>query len=242
MRKSDFRGGAVVVLTGAGISAESGMQTFRDPDGLWAKYDYRQIATPEGFDDDPALVHAFYNAQRQQSAQAQPNAAHQALAELERAWTGRFLLVTQNIDGLHEAAGSQRLIHMHGQLDQAWCTKCDARLSWHGELSTESVCPACGTRGHLRPDIVWFGEMPYGMNEIYAALAEADLFVAVGTSGTVYPAAGFVREARSAGAETVEINLERSEGGERLFSRLIEGRASESVPRFVEQLLAGQFD
>lgn len=240
MKTRDFRGTSVVVLTGAGISAESGLQTFRDPDGIWAQHDFREIATPEGFAADPVLVHSFYNSQRKQSAVSEPNAAHLALTRLEREWDGPFLLVTQNIDGLHEMAGSQRLAHMHGQLDQALCTKCGARSHWTEDMSTHSICPVCGAAGHLRPDIVWFGEMPYHMPEIYKALGEADLFVAIGTSGTVYPAAGFVREASMAGAFTVEINLESSEGADVYFSRLIGGKASETVPGFVDELLSGQ--
>lgn len=232
---------SIVVLTGAGISAESGLQTFRDPDGIWARHDIRQIATPEGFEEDPVLVHSFYNSQRRQSAVAAPNAAHLALARLEAAWHGRFLLVTQNIDGLHEKAGSRQLLHMHGQLDQAYCLHCHGRHHWSGDLAIDSECPTCHAVGGLRPDIVWFGEMPYGMREIYQALGEADLFLSIGTSGTVYPAADFVRQARSAGAYTVELNLEASRAGSGLFCDEIEGRASETVPTFVDEIIAGGY-
>jgi NAD-dependent deacetylase len=235
----DFRGRPLVILTGAGISAESGLDTFRDPDGIWSRYDLRDVATPEGFEADPDLVHGFYNARRAESATAEPNPAHLALARLEGAWTGPFLLITQNIDRLHEAAGSEKLLHMHGELDKAWCTHCDSRHPWTGDLGRTSVCPACGAAGHMRPDIVWFGEVPYGMETIFEALSEAALFLAIGTSGWVYPAAGFVAEARRAGAFTVEINLQSSDEAESRFERRIEGKASLAVPAFVDELLAG---
>ncbi|WP_269932300.1 Sir2 family NAD+-dependent deacetylase [Aminobacter sp. HY435] len=232
------RPASIVLLTGAGISAESGVDTFRDKDGIWSKVDYRDVATPEGFARDPELVHDFYNQRRSGLAEVVPNAAHAALARLERSFRGRFLLVTQNIDDLHERAGSRRLIHMHGELTKALCAKCGARHEWHGATSGSSRCPSCQQVGHLRPDVVWFGEMPYRMDEIEGALWQCDLFVSIGTSGNVYPAAGFVEMARDAGARTVELNLEPS-SGRGLFDQAIHGRASEIVPEFVEHLLAG---
>ncbi|MCM5559087.1 NAD-dependent deacylase [Pleomorphomonas sp. JP5] len=231
---------SIVVLTGAGISQESGLDTFRDAGGIWARYDIDDVATPEGFRRNPPLVHDFYNEQRREAAIALPNPAHVALAELEKAWPGRFLLVTQNIDGLHEKAGSKALFHMHGTLDGFLCEACEKRGPWGSDMSSASICPLCGTKGTLRPDIVWFGEMPYHMPEIYRALGEADLFLSIGTSGTVYPAADFVREARQAGALTVELNLEASRRGYGLFDIEIEGKASECVPTFVRDLLGRQ--
>jgi NAD-dependent deacetylase len=226
----------IVVLTGAGLSAESGVATFRDKDGIWAKVDYRDVATPEGFARDPARVHAFYNERRRGHKDIKPNAAHVALARLEREHKGLVDIVTQNIDALHEAAGSWRLIHMHGELLKALCALCDARHAWEDDLSTALVCPACRRAGGLRPDVVWFGEMPYRMEEIARRLREADLFISIGTSGNVYPAAGFVAEARAAGARTVELNLEPSEGA-RLFAEAIHGPATQVVPAYVARLL-----
>src|SRR5262249_23310211 len=183
----------IVILTGAGISAESGIATFRDKDGIWAKVDFRDVATPEGLRRDPRRVLDFYNVRRKLSAGVRPNAAHAALARLERQHNGRVVVVTQNIDALHEAAGTTNLIHMHGQYNQALCNHCQARHAWElgqPDLAVELVCAKCGKTGGLRPDVVWFGEMPYRMEEIYAELAEADLFISIGTSGNVYPAAG----------------------------------------------------
>ena len=228
---------SIVILTGAGISAESGISTFRDPDGIWATVDYREVATPEGFAANPAKVHEFYNWRRRNVLTVEPNAAHRALARLERECPATFLLVTQNVDSLHERAGSQKLIHMHGQHDQALCTACGMRSAWNGEMSLASTCPSCAAAGHMRPDVVWFGEMPYQMDRIQRALAGCDLFVSIGTSGNVYPAAGFVRQARQAGARTVELNLEPSEGA-RHFDDADHGPATQVVPRFVERLLA----
>lgn len=224
------------MLTGAGISAESGVDTFRDKDGIWSKIDYRDVATPQGFERNPGLVHDFYNQRRRGMASVEPNAAHFALAELEREFHAHFLLVTQNIDDLHERAGSRQLIHMHGELAKALCMNCGSRHEWRDDLSTSVPCPVCRHTGLMRPDVVWFGEFPYRMDEIEAALGACDLFVSIGTSGSVYPAAGFVEEARSAGAHTVELNLEPSEG-RNLFAEAIHGRATEIVPAFVEQLL-----
>ena len=233
------RPASIVILTGAGISAESGISTFRDPDGIWSKVDYREVATPQGFAANPARVHEFYNWRRRNVAGVEPNAAHVALAELEQAFDGQFVLVTQNVDNLHERAGSMRLIHMHGQHDRALCTACHQRCAWEGDMSLQSNCPHCGLMGHMRPDIVWFGEMPYQMERISAVLAECDLFVSIGTSGNVYPAAGFVREARAAGARTVELNLEPSEGAA-FFDEAEHGPATRIVPAFVQRLLAAQ--
>jgi NAD-dependent deacetylase len=235
----------IVILTGAGISAESGISTFRDKDGIWAKVDYREVATPEGFRRNPQKVLEFYNSRRMLSGGAKPNAAHFALAKLEQEHAvrngGRVVVVTQNVDALHEAAGSKNLIHMHGQHRQTLCNHCQARHPWGPEqpdLAVDLACGKCGKAGGLRPDVVWFGEMPYRMEEIYTELAEAKLFISVGTSGNVYPAAGFVAEARSHGAHTVELNLEPSEGAS-LFHESHHGPATKIVPMYVERVLAG---
>jgi len=228
----------IVILTGAGLSAESGISTFRDPDGVWAKFDWQEVATPEGFARNPARVHEFYNMRRRDHARVAPNAAHHALARLERDLAGSVLIVTQNVDALHEAAGSKNLIHMHGELLKAWCLACDTRQPWHDDLSIETACPACKRVGRMRPDVVWFGEMPYQMERIQTALEDCDLFLSIGTSGNVYPAAGFVAEARAAGAHTVELNLEPSEG-RRLFAEAHHGPATRIVPTYVERLLDG---
>jgi NAD-dependent deacetylase len=230
----------VVVLTGAGLSAESGLSTFRDKDGIWAKYDYREVATPEGFARNPLLVHDFYNQRRRALKGARPNAAHLALARLEHAHKdkhgGTVTIVTQNIDCLHEAAGSKNVIHMHGELLKALCTHCGARNPWTEDLGIDTLCPSCGRPGGMRPDVVWFGEMPYHMAEITEALSSADLFLSIGTSGNVYPAAGFVAEARAHGAHTVELNLEPSEGAS-FFDEAIHGPATQIVPAYVARLL-----
>ncbi|MFN3260486.1 MAG: NAD-dependent deacylase [Pikeienuella sp.] len=226
----------IVILTGAGISAESGLGTFRDAGGLWTRYPLEEVATPEGFARNPALVHDFYNERRRLCREARPNAAHEALARLDAEWRGGLLLVTQNVDDLHERAGSRRLLHMHGELLKRLCAACGGRGEAPGDLSTASECPGCGARA-LRPDVVWFGEIPYHMEEIGAALAAADLFVSIGTSGEVYPAAGFAREAGFAGARTLELNLEAS--GAR-FDEAREGPATVLVPAWVEELLSAQ--
>ena len=228
----------IVVLTGAGISRESGLATFRDPEGVWATVRVEEVATPEAFARDPVRVHAFYNARRAQLADGTvaPNVAHLALATLERQWPGGFLVVTQNVDDLHERAGSRRLVHMHGELLRARCVRCDAGHGWTGALETATSCPACLLSGGMRPDVVWFGEMPYQMERIYAALARCGLFIAIGTSGNVYPAAGFVAEVRDR-AETVELNLEPSDGVSQ-FDAAEHGPATQVVPAFVERLLA----
>lgn len=228
---------SIVILTGAGISAESGISTFRDPDGIWSKIDYREVATPQGFATDPARVHEFYNWRRRNARTLEPNAAHFALVRLERQHPGDFLLVTQNVDSLHERAGTRNLVHMHGQHNQALCTGCGERAAWDEEMSLESRCPLCEQVGQMRPDVVWFGETPYQMERIQAALSNCNLFVSIGTSGNVYPAAGFVREARRAGARTVELNLEPSEGAAH-FDEAEHGPATKLVPGFVERLLS----
>jgi NAD-dependent deacetylase len=229
---------SIVVLTGAGISKESGLATFRDPDGIWAKVRIEDVATPEAFRRDPARVHRFYNDRRRQllAPETRPNDAHLALARLEREWPGTVLLVTQNIDDLHERAGSLRILHMHGELLKARCAACGRTVPVDEDLSTELVCAGCDGAGTLRPDVVWFGEMPFHMPQIEAALAACDLFVAIGTSGNVYPAAGFVADARAAGARTVELNLEPSEGAS-LFDERRYGAAGAIVPAFVAELL-----
>lgn len=228
----------VVVLTGAGISAESGVDTFRDRNGIWSKVDYRDVATPDGFARNPAKVHDFYNERRRRMRGIRPNAAHEALARLETAFKGSLLLVTQNIDDLHESAGSKKLLHMHGELNSALCEACGMRRPWSGDMSINSQCPWCRTTGRMRVDVVWFGEMPYHMDEIDKALDACDLFVSIGTSGNVYPAAGFVEQAKAVGARTVELNLERSEGYSS-FDEAQYGPATKIVPVYVERLLAG---
>ncbi|ORE92852.1 NAD-dependent deacylase [Aurantimonas sp. 22II-16-19i] len=229
---------AIFILTGAGISAESGVETFRDKGGIWSKVRLEDVATPEGFARDPDKVHAFYNARRAGLSSALPNPAHRALARLERDFPGRLTLVTQNIDDLHERAGSNDVVHMHGELSRSLCGHCGAKADASAALSTATACHACGREGGMRPDVVWFGEMPYRMDEIYERLVEADLFVSIGTSGAVYPAAGFVAEARSAGIRTLELNLEPSEGTF-LFDEARHGPATALVPAFVEAVLAG---
>ncbi len=226
----------IVILTGAGISAESGLGTFRDEGGLWAQHRIEDVATPEGFARDPALVHGFYNARRAQAAKARPNVAHAALARLERELDGDVLIVTQNVDGLHEAAGARNVLHMHGELARALCHACGHRWDAAMEMTPQDPCPACAAKA-TRPDVVWFGEMPYGLDEIDAALSRSTLFASIGTSGNVYPAAGFVAEARRLGVPTVELNLEPSEGA-RLFDDVRLGPASEVVPEWVEAVLA----
>lgn len=226
----------IVILTGAGISAESGIDTFRSAGGLWEKHRVEDVATPEGFARDPDLVLRFYDMRRENIQKAQPNAAHHALARLDRDWPGDLLIVTQNVDDLHERAGAKRLIHMHGEHLAAWCTACDARTAWRTPLIDRPPCPQCGTQA-LRPDVVWFGEMPYRMDEIDAAIRKCDLFVSIGTSGAVYPAAGYVQTARHYGARTLELNLDPSQGSI-LFHECRLGPASEMVPRWVEDLLS----
>ena len=226
----------IVILTGAGLSAESGLSTFRDKDGIWARHRIEDVATPEAFARDPEAVLDFYNSRRKGARDVKPNAAHDALARLEAEFSGDVLTVTQNIDPLHEWAGTKNLIHMHGEILKALCAYCGAREPLETDISLDLVCGACHKAGGMRPDVVWFGEMPYRMEESYAALAMCDLFISIGTSGNVYPAAGFVAEARGAGAHTVELNLEPSEGIS-LFAEAIHGRATQVVPAYVERLL-----
>ena len=233
--------GSIVVLTGAGISKESGLDTFRCAGGIWSQVRLEDVATPEGFARDPARVQAFYNARRAGLSEpgVEPNPAHLALARLEREWPGGVLVVTQNIDDLHERVGSRNLIHMHGELLKVRCVHCAAPFEWRGDLDTATPCPDCGRAGVLRPHVVWFGEIPLKMERIDAALAACDLFVSIGTSGTVYPAAGFVAEVRRRGyARTLEINLDPS-GGASLFHDSRRGPASRLVPDFVDELLSG---
>jgi NAD-dependent deacetylase len=226
----------IVILTGAGISAESGIDTFRGGGGLWEQHRVEDVATPEAFERDPDLVLRFYDMRREAIQTKQPNAAHFALGKLEAEWPGELLIVTQNVDDLHERGGANQVLHMHGEHLNAWCTSCDIRSRWTATLIERPPCPVCNARS-LRPDVVWFGEMPYRMGEIYAALREADLFVSIGTSGAVYPAAGFVQNAVELGAQTLELNLERSQGSSWFHeSRL--GPATEVVPAWVEEMLA----
>lgn len=230
---------SIVILTGAGISRESGLDTFRDVDGIWSKVRIEDVATPEAFARDPAGVHDFYNWRRAnlRRPEIQPNAAHLALARLEREWPGELLLVTQNIDDLHERAGSRRLIHMHGEHFKARCLACAVVIDWQEPLSLATCCPACGAGGQLRPHVVWFGEMPFEMERIGQALEQADLFVAIGTSAQVYPAAAFAAQARAAGARTIELNIEPSARAAD-FVEAQYGPASRLVPEFVAKLLS----
>ncbi len=226
----------IVILTGSGISAESGVATFRDTGGVWAKYDYREVATPEGFAADPELVHRFYNDRRRGLSSAAPNEAHLALGELEVgvvARGGAMTLITQNVDDLHERAGSRNLLHMHGELSKSQCAACGE------DLSTETACSVCERPGALRPYVVWFGEMPRFMDEAMDAIMSADLFVSIGTSGSVYPAAGFVSDARNAGASAMELNLEPSENAH-LFTDSRYGPATKIVPAWVREILGGE--
>lgn len=230
----------IFVLTGAGLSAESGLGTFRGtPDTLWRRYRPEELATPEAFARDPALVHDFYNMRRRILLGAEPNEAHRALTQLQAGLQARgdaLVLCTQNVDDLHERAGSTDVIHMHGQLLEARCTRCRAVSAWRSDMGTDAVCPACAAAGWLRPNVVWFGEMPMHMAGIAEELARADLFVAIGTSGSVYPAAGFIGKAREAGIPTCEINLEPSDNA-RMFDDRRYGPATEVVPVWVGDIL-----
>lgn len=231
----------IVILTGAGISAESGIDTFRSAGGLWEQHRVEDVATPEGFARNPDLVLGFYDARREALANVAPNPAHLALARLEREFArkpGRdLLLVTQNVDDLHERGGCARVLHMHGELKSALCTSCETRSPWQAPMLSRPPCLVCDAPT-LRPDIVWFGEMPYQMGRIYRALESCDLFVSIGTSGAVYPAAGFVQEARAAGAQTLELNLEPSEGSH-FFAESRHGLAGQLVPEWVDEVLRG---
>jgi len=230
--------GSMVVLTGAGVSAESGVRTFRDLGGLWERYRIEDVATPEAFARDPDTVHRFYNERRRLllSGEVEPNAAHHALARLDERFDGDFLLVTQNIDDLHERAGSRRLVHMHGELLKARCGACERVTPASGDLHVDDTCGACGARGAGRPHVVWFGEIPMEMELICDRLQRCDLFLAVGTSGQVYPAAGFVELARRAGARTIEVNVEET-GPAGAFDRRVTGKAGDTLPPLVEKLL-----
>lgn len=234
--------GPIVILTGAGISKESGLDTFRCEGGVWSRYSLEDVCTPQGYRRNPDLLHDFYNARRAQLASGEvlPNAAHHALARLEREWPGGVLIVTQNIDDLHERAGSGNIIHMHGELLKGRCEACGRVLDWPGEMSVDSLCPVCESRGKVRPHVVWFGEMPLEMERIFAALERCALFLSIGTSGNVYPAAGFVAHVRErTQARTLELNLEPSKGAT-LFHDTLYGPATQVVPDFVEDLLSGE--
>lgn len=228
----------IVVLTGAGISAESGIQTFRGTDGLWEGHRVEDVATPDAFVRDPGLVHAFYNQRRRQLLDGiEPNAAHRALADLDEGFDGNVVVVTQNIDDLHERGGSHWILHMHGELLQSRCTACGRISDVRGDMSVDSVCDECGRRGALRPNIVWFGEVPHHMPEIERHMGLAELFLSVGTSGRVYPAAGFAELARHHGARTIEVNLEKT-GGSGNFHESLIGLAGEVLPDLVERILS----
>ena len=225
-----------VVLTGAGISAESGIRTFRAADGLWEDHRVDEVATPEAFIRDPQLVQRFYNARRAQLLDGiKPNAGHQALAAFEQQHGGEFLLITQNIDNLHEQAGSQNLLHMHGELLKMRCSVSGELFPCEEDLHSERLCACCQQPGQLRPHVVWFGEMPLYMDDIHRALSQCDIFVSIGTSGNVYPAAGFFQVAKQAGAHTVELNLEPSNHGSR-FDETHYGPASRVVPEYLSTL------
>ena len=224
----------IVILTGAGISAESGMGTFRDKGGLYENPDMMKLATPEGFAEDPGRVHDWYNMRRAKVRASQPNAAHIALAGLQMDPRAEVTLVTQNVDDLHERAGSTDVIHMHGTHLRALCTGCGHRWVAPDFMTPQTTCPVCASPA--RPDVVWFGEMPYHMDQIQTALAAAELFVAIGTSGVVYPAAGFVEFAKARGAQTLELNLAPSERASD-FDQARFGPATEVVPTWVAEVL-----
>ncbi|MEO5715107.1 MAG: NAD-dependent deacylase [Luteolibacter sp.] len=228
----------IVILTGAGISAESGLKTFRDGDGLWEGHRVEDVATPQAFGRNAKLVHDFYNQRRRQLAEVKPNAAHTALARLEEHFGHDFLIVTQNVDDLHERAGSQRLLHLHGELLKKRCEWCGVVSECHEDLQVSDRCTSCNRAGGMRPDIVWFGEMPYHLDEIQTALENADRFIAIGTSAVVYPAATFFMTAALGGAHTIEVNLAATDKSS-LFHERMEGAATEVVPRLVEQLIGG---
>jgi NAD-dependent deacetylase len=230
----------IVILTGAGISAESGLPTFRDADGLWEGHHVEEVATPEAFERDPKLVHRFYNMRREALFTVEPNAAHLALAKLQREYPGSVTLVTQNVDDLHERGGSKDVIHMHGEIRKARCASCERVYPWDGPLDEFLVCEVCHRSGKMRPHIVWFGEMPFHMDEIEVALRESDLFIAIGTSGQVYPAAGFVATAKHHGATTIEINNAGTAVSSKFTHHRI-GPATQQVPKLVQELLAGTF-
>ena len=228
----------IFVLTGAGVSAESGLGTFRDRGGIWARFDPMKLATPEAYAANPDTVLDFYDHRRRGVVAAEPNAAHFALARAEARSAdrgGRLFLCTQNVDDLHERAGSRAVTHMHGELLKARCCACGAVTLWRADLSRADSCPTCSTPGRMRPDVVWFGEMPMHRDAIEAALSEADLFVAVGTSGAVYPAAGYVRQAQALGIPTCEVNLEPSDNAD-AFDATRYGPASVALPCYLDEL------
>jgi NAD-dependent deacetylase len=231
----------IVILTGAGISAESGIRTFRDQDGLWENHHIEDVATPEGYRRNPDLVQNFYNQRRQQleSGTVSPNAAHLALSKLEAELNGTVTIVTQNIDNLHEMAGSKNVIHMHGELLKAQCGGTGQSIHWQGDIKLDDHCHCCQIPSPLRPNVVWFGEMPIGMERIHDALLKADLFISIGTSGAVYPAAGFVHEAAMHGAHTIELNLEPSDVQSE-FAEKRYGPASKLVPEFIDEILSAE--
>jgi len=227
----------ILILTGAGMSAESGLSTFRDKDGIWSQYNYEEVATPEGFAADPERCLEFYNKRRTIHRDTEPNKAHKALARLEAEYPGEVVIVTQNIDRLHEEGGSKRVIHMHGRIDQALCQSCGHNYDIsYKTLNADSVCPACSCQGQQRPNVVWFGEMPFFLDQIQKELVSCFLFLSIGTSGSVYPAAGFVNLARKAGAHTVELNLEPSDGVVQ-FHEAHQGKATDIVPAYVDRLM-----
>ncbi|MCP1198229.1 NAD-dependent deacylase [Notoacmeibacter sp. MSK16QG-6] len=234
------RSPSIVILTGAGISAESGLHTFRDKNGIWNRVRLEDVATPEAFAAHPARVQKFYNKRRAMLPSVQPNAAHHALARLEKTYDGLVTIITQNVDDLHERAGSDSVIHMHGELNKSLCAACGTSIPHKGDLSIDSECGHCGAIGRLRPDVVWFGEMPYQMDRIYELLRDCDLFISIGTSGNVYPAAQFVQEASHGGAHTLEINLEPSLGVSD-FAETRHGKAGALLPLFVDEVLTGQY-
>lgn len=242
MRDQGGSAGPIVVLTGAGISKESGLDTFRCEGGIWSRVSLEDVATPQGFAKNPELVHAFYNARREKlgDPSIMPNAAHSALARLEQEWPDDVFIVTQNIDDLHERAGNRNLLHMHGELTKVRCERCEAVTNWRAPLSLQDACPRCHAVGRMRPHVVWFGEMPIGMEEIYQALDRCSLFMSIGTSGNVYPAAGFVSHIRMyTRARSVELNLEPSTGAS-IFAETVYGPATEVVPLYIDALLAGR--
>jgi NAD-dependent deacetylase len=229
--------GNIFILTGAGISKESGLDTFRDQDGLWANHHIDDVATPEGFQKNPKLVHKFYNQRRHELNKVNPNAAHSALAQLELAWPGKVTLVTQNVDDLHERAGSKNIIHMHGKLREARCIETQKVIPWKDDLDQSILCPCCNKKGNLRPNIVWFGELPIDLPFIFQALDNADYFLSIGTSGNVYPAGGFAQHVQMRGAtQLAEFNIDDSEISH-LFQEHYKGPATETVPAFVETML-----
>jgi len=229
----------IVILTGAGISQESGLETFRSMDGIWSKVRIENVATPEAFKRDPERVLAFYNMRRAKHLveSIHPNAAHLALVRLEKEWPGKITLVTQNVDTLHDRAGSKNLIHMHGRISEARCNHCSHAADWPRDMTVQDVCPSCKRNGGIRPNVTWFGEMPMEMERINAALRDCDLFISIGTSGNVYPAAGFVAAVQRTGAHTVELNLEPSQGAP-LFAEAHYGAATHIVPHYVDAVLA----